>query len=81
MKTLKSIEEFKKEGNYLNSDELKQIDGGARRTWTSPTCKYGCDDRVTMTQDWLLGGDGCWYPDGPAWQIDFCYVDAACLAR
>jgi hypothetical protein len=80
MNTLKSMVEFQKEGFSLNSKELQLLNGGGSRTWTLPTCKHNCDDRLTMQQDYLWTGSG-WIADGPAYQIDFCYVDAACLVR
>ena len=65
MRKLKSLKEFGSELNSLNSQELKQVTGGLRKTWYVPgTCKSGCTDHTVMHQEYQWNGSS-YQPYGP----------------
>jgi hypothetical protein len=79
MKQLKSLNEFKQEVDCLNTEMLKQINGGYNYYYTQSTCKYGCDDESQMCQEYRMNPyTGRYAPYGIAYQISFCYADSAC---
>jgi len=68
MKQLKSLKEFEKESNRMTSEELKNISGGLRQTYTIVTGSDG-GDRQDMVQMWVWDGekyvkDGIAYAQG-----------------
>jgi hypothetical protein len=71
MNALKSLNEFEKESNVMNSNELKNISGGVKRYNTIVTGKDG-GDRQGICQEFIFNGTsyepyGLSYTTGPAY--------------
>ena len=72
MRMLKSLKEFEKQANCLNSDELKNVSGGKNVYYTETTCRYGRDDQARMCQEYRHDGTQ-WVKWHSAYQVSFCY--------
>ncbi|MCV9926264.1 hypothetical protein OIU83_01260 [Flavobacterium sp. LS1R49] len=56
MNVLKSLEDFKKESNVLESAQLKQVSGGYIRKWQEPTCVGDRSDISYMEAEYRYNG-------------------------
>ena len=78
MKTLKSLKEFQQEVHCLSKEQMKNLSGAYKQTWTQPTQrKNGCKDEDHMAQDYRWNGSE-YVKHGAEWREWECDVDVSC---